>query len=173
MDRVALGSGTYVRSQHRARCNVHFDGEQIGDEPDDADISVNIPDGGFIDVDQNIEIASGMRLAARNRAEEGGMQDATLAQRSLVCTKDIKGCAAIHAATVLEIGAELKGSLQVAAPTVSAIWASRVPKGCSGPRVVSASVWCSISALISAPTRTIVVEIQIQVMKPITAPSEP
>jgi len=45
-------------------------------------------------------------------------------------------------------------------------WSHRVR---SGPTVVSLAVWWSISA----PTRTTMPEIQIQVMKPITAPSEP
>jgi formate/nitrite transporter FocA (FNT family) len=60
-----------------------------------------------------------------------------------------------------------------AAPTVSAILAPRVPSGSSGPCVVSCAVWCSLSALISAPSRTMIVESQIQVMKPMAAPSEP
>ena len=57
--------------------------------------------------------------------------------------------------------------------TSSAILAPRAPMGRSGPSVVSRAVWCSISASSSAPTSTTVEEIQIQVMKPITAPSEP
>jgi hypothetical protein len=39
--------------------------------------------------------------------------------------------------------------------------------------VVSRAVWRSISAFSSAPTSTMVEESQIQVMKPMTAPSEP
>jgi hypothetical protein len=39
--------------------------------------------------------------------------------------------------------------------------------------VVSHSVWRSISASSSAPRSITVTESQIQVMKPITAPSEP
>jgi len=35
------------------------------------------------------------------------------------------------------------------------------------------TVWCSISALISAPTSTTAIESQTQVMKPTAAPSEP
>ncbi len=49
----------------------------------------------------------------------------------------------------------------------------RAPIGIGWPVVVSRAVWCSISALISPPSRTIVEEIQIQVMNPITAPSDP
>ena len=59
------------------------------------------------------------------------------------------------------------------APTVSAMRAPRCPSGFCGLVVESRAVWCSISALISPPSSTIVAEIQIQVMKPITAPSEP
>ena len=59
-----------------------------------------------------------------------------------------------------------------AAPTVSAMVAPRCPAG-AGPTVVSLAVWCSISALSSAPTSTTMLEIQIQVMKPMAAPSEP
>jgi hypothetical protein len=51
--------------------------------------------------------------------------------------------------------------------------APRAPIGCFPPTVVSFAVWCSSSALISPPSSTIVVEIQIQVMKPMAAPSEP
>ena len=59
------------------------------------------------------------------------------------------------------------------APTVSAILAPRLPSGFGCPVVLSRTVWCSISALSLAPTRTTMIEIQIQVMKPMTAPSEP
>src|SRR6185437_2702060 len=60
-----------------------------------------------------------------------------------------------------------------AGATVSALVAPRAPSGFSAPGVVSRLVWCSISAFNSAPTRTTIAEIQIQVMKPIAAPSEP
>ena len=60
-----------------------------------------------------------------------------------------------------------------AAPTVSAILAPRLPIGLGCPMVLSWAVWCSISALSLAPSRTTMIEIQIQVMKPTTAPSEP
>src|SRR4051812_40703121 len=56
----------------------------------------------------------------------------------------------------------------LAGPSVSAIRAPLVPKGWRGPSVVSLAVWCSTSALISAPTKTTMAESQIQVMKPIT-----
>jgi len=41
------------------------------------------------------------------------------------------------------------------------------------PVVVSRTVWCSISALSSAPSNIAIAEIQSQVMKPMAAPSEP
>ena len=56
---------------------------------------------------------------------------------------------------------------------MSAIRARRAPIGFSGPVVVSRAVWCSISAFSSPPSSTTAAEIQTQVMKPITAPSEP
>ena len=65
-------------------------------------------------------------------------------------------------------------SLQaLASPSSSAIFAPRAPIGLGRPLVVSFAVWCSISALISAPTRTTMVESHIHTMKPITAPSDP
>ncbi len=70
-------------------------------------------------------------------------------------------------------GTEDEGPPQAAAPTVSAMRASRVPSGLGSPTVVSLAVWCSSSALSCAPSNTIVVESQIQVMKPMAAPSEP
>jgi len=57
--------------------------------------------------------------------------------------------------------------------TRSALVAPRDPGGASDPVVVSRSVWCSISAFTSPPTSTMMVEIQIHVMNPTTAPSEP
>lgn len=57
--------------------------------------------------------------------------------------------------------------------TRSAMCAPREPIGRSGPTVVSRAVWRSISAFSSAPTRMTVAEIQIHVMKPTMAPSEP
>jgi hypothetical protein len=57
--------------------------------------------------------------------------------------------------------------------TVSALWAPRALSGFSAPVVVSRVVWCSISAFSSAPMSTMVAEIQIHVMKPMAAPSEP
>src|SRR6202022_2922288 len=54
-----------------------------------------------------------------------------------------------------------------AAPTVSAILAPRLPIGFGCPGVLSWTVRCSISALSLAPTRTTMIVIQIQVMKPI------
>jgi hypothetical protein len=57
--------------------------------------------------------------------------------------------------------------------TVSALLAPRAPSGSSAPVVVSRVVWCSISAFSSAPMSTMVAEIQIHVMKPMAAPSEP
>ena len=58
-------------------------------------------------------------------------------------------------------------------PTVSAIRAPRTPIGFGAPVVVSRTVWCSISASISAPSRMTIAEIQSHVMKPMTAPNEP
>ena len=42
-----------------------------------------------------------------------------------------------------------------------------------GRLTASGPVWCSISASSLAPSRTTVIEIQIQVMNPMIAPSEP
>src|SRR5262245_45419948 len=61
----------------------------------------------------------------------------------------------------------------LASPISSAIRAPRFPSGLGKPSVLSRAVWCSISALISPPSRMIAIEIHIQIMKPITAPSEP
>ena len=60
-----------------------------------------------------------------------------------------------------------------AAPTVSAIVAPRAPSGFSFPTVVSRAVWCSISELSSAPKRITIAEIQIHIIVPIAAPSDP
>jgi hypothetical protein len=60
-----------------------------------------------------------------------------------------------------------------AAPTVSAMTAPRMPSGFSGPIVESCEVWCSISELSSAPTRTTMAESHIHIMRPTTAPSDP
>lgn len=60
-----------------------------------------------------------------------------------------------------------------ASPTESAITAPRCPSGCLGPVVLSRAVWCSNSELISPPTIRMIIEIQIQVMKPMIAPSDP
>jgi hypothetical protein len=69
---------------------------------------------------------------------------------------------------------EPRGSVYArAGPTVSAIFAPRLPSGFSGPVVVSRAVWCSVSAFSLAPIKTTMTESQIQVMKPMTAPSEP
>ena len=62
---------------------------------------------------------------------------------------------------------------QGTSPTWSATYASRWPRGFAGPVVVSLRVWCSISALSSAPSRTTKAEIQNHISKAITAPSEP
>ena len=58
-------------------------------------------------------------------------------------------------------------------PTASAIFAPRRPSGFGGPAVLSRAVWCSISAFNLAPTRMTMIESQIHIIKPITAPSEP
>ena len=47
------------------------------------------------------------------------------------------------------------------------------PIGRSAPDVVSRMVWCSISALSSAPTRTAQADSHIHVIRPIAAPNEP
>jgi hypothetical protein len=60
-----------------------------------------------------------------------------------------------------------------AAPTVSAITAPRAPSGLMWPIVVSRAVWCSISALISAPTRTAIDVSHNHIIRPMPAPSEP
>ena len=65
-----------------------------------------------------------------------------------------------------------KRALQATA-TLSAFVAPLAPSGLSAPSVVSRAVWCSISASISAPTSTTLVDSQIQVMKPMAAPSDP
>jgi hypothetical protein len=62
---------------------------------------------------------------------------------------------------------------QVAAPTVSAMTAPRTPSGLSGPTVESREVWCSISELSWAPTRTTMMESHIHIIKPTTAPNAP
>ena len=58
-------------------------------------------------------------------------------------------------------------------PTVSAITAPRAPSGFAWPTVESRAVWCSISALSSAPSRTTMVEIHSHIITPTTAPKEP
>ena len=47
---------------------------------------------------------------------------------------------------------EQHGTTHDRTPTVSAASASRVPSGCSGPRVLSRAVWCSNSEFNSAPS---------------------
>lgn len=66
-----------------------------------------------------------------------------------------------------------QSQLRLDPATVSAMRACRAPSGFWPPTVVSRTVWCSISAFSSAPSSTTVVESQIQVMKPMAAPSEP
>ena len=51
--------------------------------------------------------------------------------------------------------------------------APRTPIGSSGPVVESRAVWCSISEFSSAPRMMMTTEIQVHIMKPMTAPSEP
>jgi hypothetical protein len=58
-------------------------------------------------------------------------------------------------------------------PNVSAMVAPRAPIGISGPVVESRAVWCSISEFSSAPAIRITTEIQVHIMKPMTAPSDP
>jgi hypothetical protein len=57
-------------------------------------------------------------------------------------------------------------------PTVSAIFAPREPKGFGLPVVVSRAVWCSVSALSSAPISTTIVRSQIQNINAMMAPRE-
>src|ERR1700730_8605796 len=59
------------------------------------------------------------------------------------------------------------------APTVSAIAAPRPPRGLSPWTVLSFAVWCSISALSSAPNKITIAEIHIHIIGPIAAPSDP
>jgi len=59
------------------------------------------------------------------------------------------------------------------APTVSAIAAPRPPRGLSPWMVLSFAVWCSISALSSAPNKITIAEIHIHIIRPIAAPSDP
>ena len=66
-----------------------------------------------------------------------------------------------------------RGETVNASPMVSAITAPRSPIGLGAPMVVSRAVWCSISAVSSAPTRTTITENHTQSMKPIIAPSDP
>lgn len=80
----------------------------------------------------------------------------------------------ISCATIPRRSGNLNACRQLfAAPTESATWAPRAPSGCGCPVVVSRAVWCSISALSSAPSNMTIAEIHIQVIKPITAPSDP
>ena len=58
-------------------------------------------------------------------------------------------------------------------PTVSAIFAPRAPNGFGDPSVESRAVWCSVSAFSFAPIRITATDSHIQVIKPMTAPSEP
>ncbi len=60
-----------------------------------------------------------------------------------------------------------------AGPTLSATTAPRAPSGFGGPCVVSWAVWCSSSALSSAPISMIVTESQSHVMNTTMAASEP
>ena len=60
-----------------------------------------------------------------------------------------------------------------ASPIMSATLPSPWPTGFGDPVVVSRAVWCSISESISAPIRMTIAEIHSQVIKPMTAPSEP
>ena len=70
-------------------------------------------------------------------------------------------------------GMALDGHQFCRAPTVSAIVAPRAPKGFALPVVVSRAVWCSVSALSSAPISTTIIDSQIQNMNAMMAPSEP
>src|SRR5688572_31716021 len=51
-------------------------------------------------------------------------------------------------------------------PTVSAIVAPRAPSGFGDPTVVSRAVWCSISALSSAPNSTAIAESHSHIISP-------
>ena len=70
-------------------------------------------------------------------------------------------------------GSALGSISPVGSPILSAIAAPRWPSGLGRPVVVSWAVWCSSSALSSAPASTIVAESQSQVMKTTTVASEP
>lgn len=74
---------------------------------------------------------------------------------------------------ILARGLGIEHHSALAGPTRSAIVAPRWPSGFGRPVVVSCSVWCSSSALSSAPASTIVAESQSQVMNTTTVASEP
>ena len=67
----------------------------------------------------------------------------------------------------------IDAALAALAPAASAMLASRWPRGAPAPMVLSLAVWCSTSALSSAPTMTSVTLSHIQVRKPMSAPREP
>jgi hypothetical protein len=71
------------------------------------------------------------------------------------------------------LGVQPNAGTHFAAPTVSAMTAPRTPRSFSGPTVESRAVWCSISELSSAPTKTTIVENHIHIISPTTAPNAP
>jgi squalene-hopene/tetraprenyl-beta-curcumene cyclase len=62
---------------------------------------------------------------------------------------------------------------QRGSPRLSAIVARRRPRGCSSPTVVSRAVWCSSSALTSAPSSTTYAEMKSHISRITIAPKAP
>ena len=90
----------------------------------------------------------GGRRAERRRARPaaGGARSSGRRSSRRTCA-DASGCSARVGSLSPFCGSGESGS-------VSAISASRAPIGCGSPSVVSCAVWCSASALISAPSST-------------------
>src|SRR5271157_3158852 len=85
-----------MRLKGRAVDHINWPSEETGDILFEADVFVDRPFGGGLKLHQYVEVTVRPVVAARNRAEHGGVRHATRAQGALVATESGKGFLNVH-----------------------------------------------------------------------------
>src|ERR1700722_7386929 len=89
INRICRHGGTNVGFQRLAVDDIDRTGKKTGDVILQANIGIDVLDGLRRDVDHDVDVAVRAIVATRPRAEQGGMRDATLAQRALVLPEPV------------------------------------------------------------------------------------
>src|ERR1700730_14320499 len=104
IDSIMRRRRAQMRLERGAVDNVNRPLEETGDILFEADVIVDRPFGPGLKLHQNVEVAIRPVVAARNRAEHGGVRHAARAQGALMAAKGGDGLLRVHLGKIAQNG---------------------------------------------------------------------